>query len=300
MVLRRAIVGTPFRSKSRGAKILAGALVSVPAESDTCGPRLSTVIGTALAIWFDPEMSWDAKPSDKRGRLRTFSGEPDQETVRGTVSPANAIQTCLTMKVLFGMALRQTTGFIVSLLRLTGLDWAVPDFSTICRRQMTLAVSIPYQGWKGPLHLLVDSTGIKVEGEGEWNVRKHGCPKRRVWRKIHIGIDEQTLEVRAGEITGSNTGDAPMLTHLRNQIPRNQEIGSVTADGAYDTRRCHCAIAGRGHPTAQKYPAMEANHCRCYRQERRTPRIKISWSGTLTELERLSSIEAASRQRCSA
>jgi transposase len=186
----------------------------------------------SLTIWFDPEMKWVAEPSGKRGRSRTFSDA--------------AIQTCLTMKVLFGMALRQTTGFVESLLRLTGLDWEVPDFSTICRRQRTLSVNIPYRGAKGPLHLLIDSTGIKVEGEGEWNARKHGGHKRRVWRKIHIGIDEQTLEVRAVEITGSNTGDAPMLPYLLNQIPRNQEIGSVTADGAYDTRRCHNAIADRG------------------------------------------------------
>jgi hypothetical protein len=95
-------------------------------------------------------------------------------------------------------------------------------------------VNIPYRGAEGPLHLLipalgkqtnhcraVDSTGIKVEREGECNARKHGGPKRRVWRKIHIGIDEQTMEIRAIEITGSNTGDAPMLPHLLNQIPRN-------------------------------------------------------------------------------
>lgn len=107
-------------------------------------------------------------------------------------------------------------------------------------------MNIPYRGAKGPLHLLIDSTGIKVEGEGEWNARKHSGPKRRVWRKIHIAIDEQTLEVRAVEITGSNTGDAPMLPHLLNQIPRDQQIGSVTADGAYDTRRCNNAIAERG------------------------------------------------------
>jgi hypothetical protein len=72
--------------------------------------------------------------------------------------------------------------------------------------------------------------------------RAEGGPKRRVWRKIHIGIDEQTLEIRAVEITGSNTGDAPMLPELLDQIPRDQQIGSVTADGAYDTRRCHNAI----------------------------------------------------------
>ena len=103
------------------------------------------------------------------------------------------IQTCLTMKVLFGMAFRQTTRFVESLLRPIGLDWAVPDSSTFSRRQKTLKVNIPYRGSDGPLHLLVDSTGIKVEGEGGWNARKHGCTKRRVWRKIHIGIDEKSL-----------------------------------------------------------------------------------------------------------
>jgi transposase len=177
-------------------------------------------------------MNWRGAPTGKRSRQPTYSDA--------------AVQACLTMKVLFGMALRQTTGFVESLLQLTGLDWEVPDFSTLSRRQRTLAVNIPYRGANGPLHLLIDSTGIKVEGEGEWNARKHGGPKRRVWRKIHIGIDEHTLEIRAVEITGSNTGDAPMLPHLLNQIPRDQQIGSVTADGAYDTRRCHNAIADRG------------------------------------------------------
>ena len=101
--------------------------------------------------------------------------------------------------------------------------------------------------------------GIKVEGEGEWHARKHGGPKRRVWRKIHIrcpagewhirregGIDEETLEVRAVEVTSSDIGDAPMLPELLPQIPADQDIASVTADGAYDTRKCHDAIAERG------------------------------------------------------
>ena len=177
-------------------------------------------------------MTWDAAPTGRRGRQRTYSDA--------------AIQTCLAMKVLFGMALRQTTGFVESLLRLVGLDWTGPDFSTLSRRQKTLAVNIPYRGSKGPLHLLIDSTGIKVEGEGEWHARKHGGPKRRVWRKIHLGIDEETLEVRAVEITGSHIGDAPVLPDLLNQIPAHEQIGSVTADGAYDTRKCHDAIADRG------------------------------------------------------
>ncbi len=88
-------------------------------------------------------------------------------------------------------------------------------------------------------NLLIDSTGIKVEGEGERNARKHGGTKRRVWRKIHIGIDEKTLEIRATEFTTSNVGDAPMLPELLDQIPQIRRSGSVTADGAFDTRKCH-------------------------------------------------------------
>ena len=197
----------------------------------------------SLSIWFDPEMVWVPTPSGKRGRQQRYSDA--------------AIQACLTLKVLFGLPLRQTTGFVQSLLQLIGLDWAVPDFSTLCRRQRTLNVSLPYRGGTGPLNLLIDSTGIKAEGEGEWNARKHGGSKRRIWRKIHIGIDEETLEVRAVEgslvnatgpkepVDGSNIGDAPVLPDLLNQISPSQNIGSVTADGAYDTRKCHEAIAAR-------------------------------------------------------
>jgi len=185
----------------------------------------------SLSIWFDPEMVWVPPPSGRRGRQQNFSDA--------------AIQACLTLKVLFGLPLRQTTGFVQSLLQLIGLDWVVPDFSTLCRRQRTLKVSLPYRGGTGPLNLLIDSTGIKAEGEGEWNARKHGGSKRRIWRKIHIGIDEETLEVRAVEITSSSVGDAPVLPDLLNQIQPNQDICSVTADGAYDTRKCHEAIAAR-------------------------------------------------------
>lgn len=95
-------------------------------------------------------------------------------------------------------------------------------------------------------HYLIDSTGIKVEGEGEWHARKHGGPKLRVWRKIHLGVDEKMLEVRAEEITGSHIGDASVLPDLLKQIPAHEQIGSVTANGAYDTRKCHNAIADCG------------------------------------------------------
>ena len=185
----------------------------------------------SLHIWFDPETVWLAKPSGKRGRSATFSDA--------------AIQACLTLKALFGLPLRQTTGLVASLLKLAGLEWAVPDFSTLSRRQKGLNVAIPYRPSTGALHLLIDSTGIKSEGEGEWFAKKHGPSKPRQWRKVHLGIDADTLEIRAIEVTGSRVGDAPMLPELLNQIPTDQPIGKVTADGAYDTRGCHAAIAAR-------------------------------------------------------
>ncbi len=186
----------------------------------------------SLTVWFDPSTPWHAAPSGKRGGQPVYSDA--------------AIQACLTIKVLFGLPLRQTTGFVASLLKLAGLDWPVPDFSTLCRRQKTLTVQLPYRGSGGALHLLVDSTGIKVRGEGEWHARKHGGARRRVWRKVHLAVDESTLEVRAVEITGSGVGDAPVLPDLLGQVPAGEEIASVTADGAYDTRGCRDAIANRG------------------------------------------------------
>ena len=185
----------------------------------------------SLLIWFDPQTQWLAEPTGRRGRQPTFSNA--------------AIQTCLTLKALFGLPLRQTTGMVASLLELAGLDWAVPDFSTLCRRQKTLTVQIPNRPGTGALHLLIDSTGIKAEGDGEWLVRKHGPSKPRQWCKVHLGIDADTLEVRAIEITGSRVGDAPVLPDLLDQIPPDQPVGLVTADGAYDTRACHAAIAER-------------------------------------------------------
>ena len=102
------------------------------------------------------------------------------------------------------MALRQTTGFVENLLQLTGLDWDVSDVSTLSRRQKTLVVNIPHRASKGPQHLLIDSTGFKVEGEGEWTARKYGGPKRRVWPKIHLGIVEETPKVRSVEVKEIN------------------------------------------------------------------------------------------------
>ena len=186
----------------------------------------------ALLLWIDKDMGWTGAPSGKRGRSSSFSDA--------------AIQFCLMVKNLYGLALRQTTGMVRSLLKLAGLDWDVPDFSTLSRRQKHLQVTLTHQRSNGVLHLLVDSTGIKMLGEGEWKRKKHGADYRRQWRKVHLGIDAQTLEIRAIEVTANSIGDAPMLPALLEQIPSEETLHSVCADGAYDTKACHAAIASRG------------------------------------------------------
>jgi len=186
----------------------------------------------SLTIWLDRDMQWLATPSGKRGRQQIFSDA--------------SIQFCLSLKCLFGLPLRQGLGLVQSLLRLASMDWPVPDYSTVSRRQKTLTVQLPYRGsGDGALDLLVDSTGIKFVGEGEWKRKKHGAEYRRQWRKVHLAIDAKTLEIRGIEVTDNSVGDAPMLPELLAQIPEEEEIGSVCADGAYDTQACHDAIAQR-------------------------------------------------------
>ena len=254
-----------------------------------------------LPIWFDPEMEWRAAPSGRRGRPARFSDA--------------AIRTCLMLKALFGLPLRQATGLVSSLLRLAKLNWPVPDYSTLCRRQNDLTVTIPCRPSTGALQLLIDSTGIKAMGEGEWSCRKHGASRPRQWCRVHLGIDAETLEVRAMEgeqanatgprepANGSRVGDGPMLPKLLEQIPSHETIGTVTADGAYDTRVCHAAIAARqtaaviptrrnGRAWRETTPGAQARND-ILRASRRFGRaIWKNWSG----YHRRSLIEA--RMRC--
>ena len=166
----------------------------------------------SLSVWFDPEMTWHAGKTGKRGHPETFS--------------ESAIQFCLTMKVLFGLPLRQTVGLVASLLEMAGLDWPVPDYSTLCRRQAKIAVRIPFRRSGAPLNLLIDSTGVKFRGDGEWQARKHGPSRRRQWRKVHIAMDTQTGDIRAVEFTSSRRGDSPLLPELLSQIPEDEEIAT--------------------------------------------------------------------------
>lgn len=198
----------------------------------------------SLSVWLDKELQWTALSSGTRGRNSIFSDA--------------AIQFCLGIKCSFGQPLRQSLGMVKSFLKLANLDCSVPVFSTVFRRQKHLQVQLTYRPSPTPLHLLVDSTGIKFLGEGEWNRKKHGAQDRRQWRRVHLGMHATTLEIRAIEVTTNSIGDAPMKPELLKQIPEYESIAAVSGDGAYDTRGCHAAISGRGAITVIP-PARTAN-----------------------------------------
>ena len=149
------------------------------------------------------------------------------------------------IKTLFRLSLRMVTGFVQSLIKLCGLDWTAPDYTTLCRRQKHIDIAISYQKSRDGLHLLVDSTGLKFLGEGEWKCKKHGAEYRRQWRKLHIAIDAETLQIRAVQLTTNNVSDSQVLEDLLGQIPLDEQIDSVYTDGAYDTKHCRQVILDR-------------------------------------------------------
>jgi len=159
-----------------------------------------------------------------------------------------AILTALTLRAVFRLALRQTEGLIGSVIGLLGLTLAVPDHSTLCRRAETLEVPRPRPRRNGELlHLLVDSTGLKLCGAGEWLVEKHGSKTRRSWRKLHIGMDADTGQIVAAVLTTKEIDDGAEVGPLLDQV--GGPVASFTADGAYDQDGVSTAVAER-HPEA--------------------------------------------------
>jgi hypothetical protein len=157
-----------------------------------------------------------------------------------------AIATALTLRSVFRLALRQTGGPIGSIIALLGLDLAVLNQTTPCRRAETLQVFRPRSD-AGPVHLLVDSTGLKLCGSGEWLLEKHGLKTRRSWRKLHLAMEADTGQIAAAVLTTSDVGDASQVGPLLDQI--SSPVASFTADGAYDHDGVYAEIAAR-HPEA--------------------------------------------------
>jgi hypothetical protein len=187
-----------------------------------------------VTMWIDEGVLTqvsEAGPT-RRGRPRVYSDA--------------AIQMLLGLKQVFHLPLRAVQGFAHSLRKLAYPGLPVPNFTTLSRRAQTLKVTLPAQRPHEPMHLVIDSTGLKVYGEGEWKVRKHGWSKRRTWRKVHLAMDANTGQICAALMTHQDEGDGEVLPDLLDQIPADVMIDTIGGDGAYDTKACHARIAAHG------------------------------------------------------
>src|SRR5215213_8237986 len=181
----------------------------------------------SLTVWFTDEAveAWKAEPRTTPG------GQPHYSDL--------AILTALTLKAVFRLALRQTEGLIGSVIHLLGLALSVPDHTTLSRRAETLEGPRPRSDGRTdagrdpePLHLLVDSTGLKLCGAGEWLVEKHGTRRRRSWKTLHIGMDADTGRIVASELMPHDVDDGSQVGPLLDQVAG--PLASFTGDGAYD------------------------------------------------------------------
>jgi hypothetical protein len=154
-----------------------------------------------------------------------------------------AIECLLTLKAVYHLTLRATEGFARALLGLMRVDLDVPDYSTLCRRAQAVRITLPKRA-TGPLHLILDSTGLKVYGEGEWKVRQHGYSKRRTWLKLHLAIDPETHEIQAAVVSEPGVTDEEAVPALLDQVA--EPISGAGADGAYDRRTVYEALERRG------------------------------------------------------
>jgi hypothetical protein len=152
-----------------------------------------------------------------------------------------------TTYLVFNQPLRQTEGLLRSIADVLKLDIAIPDHTTLSRRSGGPTILPKRIDHREPLHLLVDSTGLKIYGEGEWLDQKHGIRSRRRWRKLHLGVDADTHEIGAVELTPDDVGDISEIPDLLDQI--DVEVASMTADGAYDGQIVYDAVTER-HPKA--------------------------------------------------
>jgi len=181
----------------------------------------------AVTMWVDDLaiQKWYSQKKSKRGAPRLYGDA--------------AITCALTVRSIFRLPLRQTEGFLRSIFSLMGLDLEVPCYTTLSRRSCDLSVEIPTTSTA--LHIVIDSTGLKVYGEGEWKTRQYGYSKRRTWRKLHLSIDPASHEILSTSLTGNGVHDSEMLPKM---ICDEAQAEAIYGDGAYDTSSCYDAIQG--------------------------------------------------------
>ena len=186
----------------------------------------------SLTLWVEADVLGSWKTTQKTGKRGASNQYSDL-----------AIETLLTLKSVYRLALRQTIGFARSLFQLMDVELELPHYSTLSRRAATLQVKLSRRPANKPCHVVVDSTGIKVYGEGEWRQRKHGKSKRRTWLKLHLAIDEATGEILAGTVTPNSVGDSQVVDELLDNI--EEDIGQFSGDGAYDRVYVYDYVAER-------------------------------------------------------
>lgn len=202
----------------------------------------SLVARGSITVWFSEEalQGWyHANATCKRGRPFTYSD--------------STIELFLTIRELLRLPYRQTEGFIGGILGLLQDGLTVPDFTSAAKRAAKLGIELPVMPRRGNIDVVLDSTGLKVFGEGEWKVRQHGPSKRRTWRKLHLAIDPKTQEILAETLTTNAGHDADQAAELLDAVPA--PIDTVTGDGAYDQWKVYETIDQR-----QAQPRIAPRH----------------------------------------
>lgn len=180
----------------------------------------------SLTLWISEKLldTWhELEKTGKRGAPKQYSD--------AAILCANQI------RFLYQLPLRATQGFLKSLFNLLKIGHLVPCYTTVCRRLKKLSINIPRTPCKEPRALVLDSTGLKVYGEGEWKVRQHGISKRRTWRKIHLGFDANTQEIVCATLSTNDFKESELLEDCLSQV--TDEINRVCLDGAYDATACY-------------------------------------------------------------
>ncbi len=200
----------------------------------------------SVTLWIDEEVlaNWHPEPADKRKR-------------GGQVQYSDqAIECLLLLQAVYRLPYRQTIGFAQSILSLLEVTVGVPDYTLLCKRSRGIEINLASTPVDEPKHLVLDSTGLKVYGEGEWKVRQHGYSKRRTWRKLHLSVDENSQELQAVVLSEAGVDDAEAGQQLLEQTPG--DIQRVGGDGAYDKRKFYEASTKRGIDTILVPPRRDA------------------------------------------
>lgn len=181
----------------------------------------------SITFWLsdDFEQTWLYTGEKQRGSQFDYSDK--------------AIEIMLTIKEVFHLTNRGVEGFVRSLFGMMEIHLGVPDHSTLSKRGKSLKVNLPKKS-SGSLNIVLDSTGLKIYGEGEWKVRKHGYSKRRTWRKLHLGGNPETGEILAVALTENSVSDDAVVKEMLKQI--EETLLSCAGDGAYDKRKVYEAL----------------------------------------------------------